>query len=592
MVQRNHAPHVRAHIREYFARGAQKFLIFELVEVLPFLLLVSVFLFFIGLVVFAFRGNHIVAYSALSIVAFCAIAYTSLTIVPLFSHDCPYQTPMTVLLWFSAQVSSLSFFWAAHLVAKELQGRVKKVSKEVVESLLAKRDQKVKSVSEGLFPVLEKSAKRISKNIYEAVLDSTLNLLDEDNELEEFAAGIPGLREAKALAPSDGGDDQRRTILAALTGPANFNKPLPWSIIGLAERVITSNLSEVIKHRRTQTCLRALYYIPGAIRDVLAPYAADASSCLEILPLLDSADSLQIVDELWNTLRDDVALSVRCSAAVLTTFIITPPRPEVFLNPSYQFIGVDTVGEQFLRERLGTGAGAYGDKHVTPNGNFDPDTARLQNLICFLDDFRATLGYESVPGPTLPVFREECDKLLQERSTARSDLNTRSHHHASPAFIFAAQHDLIALTLEILVRDSVAAAALPQREAFHAAYKELGQMARERAAKRENEPETLVELVDSAEMVWRSLEPVAQSLRLQMDDTPTPRNDDDSSPSPTPTQQHGTAVGEGASGVALAGKARRGSGRQPTLPMTSSASLSTLPPVSEEGRLNSPSALV
>ncbi|KAH8991218.1 hypothetical protein EDB92DRAFT_1798375, partial [Lactarius akahatsu] len=75
MIQRNHAPHVRAHIREYFSRGARKFRIFVLVETLPFLILVSVLLFFAGLVVFAFLSNHIVAYITLTIVAICFVLY-------------------------------------------------------------------------------------------------------------------------------------------------------------------------------------------------------------------------------------------------------------------------------------------------------------------------------------------------------------------------------------------------------------------------------------------------------------------------------------------------------------------------------------
>ncbi|KAH9013829.1 hypothetical protein EDB85DRAFT_1876744, partial [Lactarius pseudohatsudake] len=50
IIQRNHAPHDRAQIREYFSRGARTFRIFFLVEALPLLLLVSVFLFFAGLV--------------------------------------------------------------------------------------------------------------------------------------------------------------------------------------------------------------------------------------------------------------------------------------------------------------------------------------------------------------------------------------------------------------------------------------------------------------------------------------------------------------------------------------------------------------
>ncbi|KAH9008216.1 hypothetical protein EDB83DRAFT_2235680, partial [Lactarius deliciosus] len=52
IIQRNHAPDISAHIREYFYLGARKFRITGLVEALPFLLLLSVFLFFAGIVVF------------------------------------------------------------------------------------------------------------------------------------------------------------------------------------------------------------------------------------------------------------------------------------------------------------------------------------------------------------------------------------------------------------------------------------------------------------------------------------------------------------------------------------------------------------
>ncbi|KAN0130558.1 hypothetical protein V8E53_011644, partial [Lactarius tabidus] len=98
-VRRNHAPHVRAHIREYFARGASKFHIFGLVEALPFLVLVSMHLFFAGLVVFAFRASHTVAYFTVAIVAFCVLSYVALTLMPLIFHDCPYYTPLTSVIW-------------------------------------------------------------------------------------------------------------------------------------------------------------------------------------------------------------------------------------------------------------------------------------------------------------------------------------------------------------------------------------------------------------------------------------------------------------------------------------------------------------
>ncbi|KAH8978315.1 hypothetical protein EDB86DRAFT_3054053 [Lactarius hatsudake] len=58
-VQRDHEPHVRAHVQEYFSSGARRFRIFRLLEVLPLLLLVSLLLFFAGLVVFYLpRQSH------------------------------------------------------------------------------------------------------------------------------------------------------------------------------------------------------------------------------------------------------------------------------------------------------------------------------------------------------------------------------------------------------------------------------------------------------------------------------------------------------------------------------------------------------
>ena len=127
MVQRTHAPHVSAHVREYFVQGARKFGIYALVEVLPTLLLSSVMLFFAGLVVFAFRANNVVAYITLAIVAFCSLSYIILTLMPLFFHDCPYQTPPTSIIWYAAQIVLLLISYVVHHCAKGLQrlGKIK-----------------------------------------------------------------------------------------------------------------------------------------------------------------------------------------------------------------------------------------------------------------------------------------------------------------------------------------------------------------------------------------------------------------------------------------------------------------------------------
>jgi hypothetical protein len=591
IVKRNHAPHVRAHIREYFSRGARKFRIFGLVEILPSLLLASVLLFFAGLVVFAFLANNTVARITLAVVGFCSFSYIALTIMPLIFPDCPYSTPLTSVLWLFSQFIGLSFFSVLHRGAKQLHKRWDMVTESVVKSLSKRHKNKRKSLSKGMISKLEKSAKRISIDIYKKTFIWTLHQLDQDHELEEFIAGIPGLYESdifsRIASDHDSGDVQRklrniRPVLAALPGPTGSEAPLPWSIIRLAQRAIASNISKPIQLKRTQACLRALYYIPGAIRDLLASYAASKHYCLEILPLLNSPESLEIIEELWDSPNDDVALSVRCAAATVASFMITPPHHllQSFLNPDVRFIGDDNTVQQFLANRLSVGAsdvrfigdddsiqqflanrlrvGAFphqprDDSHRHSDSDSHSDSARLQNIVCFLADIKNTLGLMTTQWWTADIadaIRQERRALFDARHTEeyRTGRGTFDHdgNRASPQFIPAAQQDLITLTLEILARDSVATAVREQREGFREACHQIGQVAAAQARESaqvqtrvlpQSSPSVLEawafaqsQATDIIEMVRRALEPVLLDLRVQMP-TPHPRAEGDAAAS-------------------------------------------------------------
>jgi hypothetical protein len=485
IVQRNYAPHIRAHIREYFSRGARKFCIFGLVELLPSLLLISVLLFFAGLVVFAFLANHMVAYITLAIVGFCFLSYNALTFVPLVYRDCPYYTPLTSVLWCSAQIIGLFFSSVLHYGAKQLHKRWGAVSARAVNSFRHQQESKSNSWSwsEDVISKLAKSATEvISMDIHKNALTWTIHQLDQDHELEEFIAGIPGLYEFEAfVTPDNSVQSNIRHVLAVLPGPTSSDASLPWSIIRLAQRAISGNLSKPIQLKRTQTCLKALYCIPGAIRDLLASYAAGKHYCLEILPLLNSPESLEIINELWDTPNDDIALSVRCAAAVVASFMITPPRRllDLFLPPDVRFIGEDFMGEQFLAKRLRDGASA--SVSYFPNYHLHSDNARLRNIVCFLEDIR---GFIQFLNAQLRTFGDV--HLIHQQRRALSDARHTNEYRvgrstfdqqgdrASPAFVHAAQQDLITLTLEILARDPVATAAVAQREAFSDVFRRLG----------------------------------------------------------------------------------------------------------------------
>jgi hypothetical protein len=549
IVQRKYAPLHHARIHEYFSRGARRFGIFGFVSALSLLLLISVFLFFAGLVVFAFRGNAVVAYFTAAIFGFLTVSYIALTLMSLIFHDCPYQTPLTSVLWFSTQIIGLSFFSILHCGAKLLYDRWGAVNERLVISLRRRikiyRKSKTKSLSESIISKLESSTEHISMDTNKNMLARTLHWLYEDHELEEFVVGIPGLHESEAftrVGTDDGGDVQRniRPVLAALPGPANSRVPLPWSIIQLVQRGITSNLSKPIQQKRTQACLRALYFIPGAIRDLFASYAAGKHFCLEILPLLNSPESLEIIDELWNTPNDDVALSVRCAAAVVAAFMITPPRRtlDTFVAPTVGFIGDNNAGKQFLAKRLRVGPKADGG--VAPGFQHNSDTARLQNIVCFLTDLKDTLQFMNTQwwaSDDAESIRRERMGLFDKRHTEDYILGhgtfDQQGNRASPAFVSAAQQDLITLTLEILARDPVASAATLQREAFRDLCTRLEQEAKAQTraptpSRRRTQAQAHVLLesreelealalrqmqaADSMEMVKRALEPVLQDI--------------------------------------------------------------------------------
>ena len=515
-------------------QGAKKFGIHALVEVLPTLLLSSVMLFFAGLVVFAFRANHVVAYVTLAIVAFCSLSYIALTLLPFVFPNCPYQTPLTTLIWYGAQVILLLLSYTAHHCAKGLHKLEKlkgTVTETMVESLQRWHETKVTSISEGISSKFENSARSISMEIYQRALGWTLNLLDEDRELEEFVSGIPGLGESKALAPYDNDNDPQhtiRTILAVLPGPTSFHEPFPWSIIHLAHRAITSDLSKPIRQQRIKACLKALYYIPGAIRDLLSPYAAGKYYCLEILPLLNSIESLDVIEELWDTPRDDVALSVKCAAAVVYSFMITPPRRallETLLPRDVPFIGNIEAAKELLSKRV-VGACPGTSIGIAPDSELHDDNARLQNLGCFLRDLKTTFGYMPSWAPDIAQsIEKQRTALFEARNTAEyragKGLSVQHGNRKSAAFIPAAQQDLITLTLEILTRDSLTHAAPCQCQAFHDAYKELLEAARTTRAPSQTPDQSLAlfltqSLAPSLPQSWGASlpQPRFQALRL------------------------------------------------------------------------------
>ncbi|KAF8260894.1 hypothetical protein EI94DRAFT_865695 [Lactarius quietus] len=99
VTQPRYSPHRRARIRAFFAEGVDKFLLPWAVEALPTMLHISLFLFFAGLAVFLWNINLTIFKLVLSWVGACTALYGCITLVPLFRHDSPYHTPLSLPAW-------------------------------------------------------------------------------------------------------------------------------------------------------------------------------------------------------------------------------------------------------------------------------------------------------------------------------------------------------------------------------------------------------------------------------------------------------------------------------------------------------------
>ncbi|KAI0292178.1 hypothetical protein BC826DRAFT_882965, partial [Russula brevipes] len=95
LTQPQVAIHKRARIRSFFAEGVARFHVPIVVEAIPALLHVSVFLFLAGLVISLFNIHHTLAYVILTATSACAVVYAIITVMPAIYHDSPYTSPLS-----------------------------------------------------------------------------------------------------------------------------------------------------------------------------------------------------------------------------------------------------------------------------------------------------------------------------------------------------------------------------------------------------------------------------------------------------------------------------------------------------------------
>jgi hypothetical protein len=270
LAEHHGAPHRRGRIRAYIFDGIRRFGMTRAVATMPILLHISVFLFFAGLVDFPFPTDTTVSYTTLALVVAFLLAYAILTISPNLYLNCPYATPLSGVTWRLSQLFTILGLKAAlgievlfHNSVLKLWSRLDQhVSGPGVERWRDALKNKVKihrqRLSDGLRRSIERNAKDASPTAVPSALEWTLTALDEDKEIEQLAAGMPGFFDSHTVPDS--------AILTLME-----NKPLTDAIFGfrLYDLLKTcllgiSPLKDEARKSRLRVCLKCLWYFGRA----------------------------------------------------------------------------------------------------------------------------------------------------------------------------------------------------------------------------------------------------------------------------------------------------------------------------------------
>ena len=256
VTQPRYSPHKRARIRAFFFEGVEKFFLPWSVEALPTLLHASLFLFFAGLVVFLCNANFTIFKLVLSWVGICTTLYGCITFIPIFRHDSPCHTPLSLPAWHIVIGISFVTFQALRRLTY-----LRRFSSEAYSRFRDLEKSYRKLLMQGMQKTAEETARNSPSEIDTRAFLWTFDSLDEHHELERFFAGLPSFRSSKVV------DDP----LPSLTEGQKEN--ISTAMTGLFDRTFSSDLlPEPVKNRRATVYAKALdpAEFPNAYVDVLS----------------------------------------------------------------------------------------------------------------------------------------------------------------------------------------------------------------------------------------------------------------------------------------------------------------------------------
>jgi hypothetical protein len=245
----HYGPHKRARIRAFYKDGVEKWQIPNLVEALPMLLHISLFVFFAGLSVFLFGVHRTIFKAVTTLIGFCVISYGCLSLFPIIQKESLYSTPFSMLF---------SFF---HTGIRYFLFRMFPCFGNFIRELPI-RDSWTGHLdgffSRSMTRTAEQYAFSLKPDIDYRSLLWTFESLDEDADLEKFFEGL--LR----LCDSATG----KSLKLKKDFIERNKEKLSNALIGLMDRTLSFSLvNDFVKHRRMIIFTKTIESISTSLLD-------------------------------------------------------------------------------------------------------------------------------------------------------------------------------------------------------------------------------------------------------------------------------------------------------------------------------------
>jgi hypothetical protein len=394
---------------------------YRAVEAMPLLMHISVF-FLAGLLDFLFPINDTVAYYILGYISAFIFIYAILTVLPNLILNCPYRTPLSGFAWRISQVSALAML----LLIRQIKGPLHEFFsslwhrtnwglsglqrpqpakwRETLESQIRMRRRRL---TDGMRRSVMLCATGAPWKVDARALHWTLTLLDEDNEIEDFVARMPGFFESPAVP------DATSAILALMDSPSDRSDPILGSrIYDLLNtcRFGISPLLDDARRNRLRACLKSLWYCGRGYNQ--PSYSAPLSSYVR---------RVFAVPEMIFQIRAEEDVSVRLIGRCFESLLAKKLVQDVIDHPRrYSRTGTGIFVTQAELTCLSALLDATSKDVVDWLGQ--RGTINLANIVSLATSEADLLVAHSIPSEALDVLQKTFEILVRELPHPSADL--------------------------------------------------------------------------------------------------------------------------------------------------------------------------